>query len=201
MKRTALYFCYCLGLLSATAVNAQAWDTVNLDTFTVRPDGYIYVSPLGEYGMAYCPYEPSQKSTDFWIQCDAFYQGPPENSEAFVVFGIADEKNRSTPSRLWAAGYSLAKQGILFGEIYIHDQSDSIRFQLLTQKPVEINNYQSKNVFRIIFRKEKGQIQVEVNGVPMVVSAPFDTGMLAFTGYMVRNSSVIFEPLRFNIQK
>lgn len=180
--------CATLLFLLCLPIVAQDWQTTNIDTFSDVNSNRIRIVPSGDMpALAIRQLGAPDFSREYFVQGDIFYENP-ETAVVLFAFGYGDS--------LWAAGYSLAEQHILFSEI-LH--SDSAQFQLrnVAVKPVEIRDSRPLYVYRIIFLHQTNMLQIEANGVPMRVPAPFPTRKIDRFGYWVRGAAVEVQPLKF----
>ena len=179
--------CAILLFLLCLPIVAQDWQTTNIDTFLEVNANRIRIVPSGNMpALAIRQLGAPGFSREYFVQGDIFYENP-ETAVVLFAFGYGDS--------LWAAGYSLVEQHIFFSEIA---RSDSAQFQLrnIAAKPVEIRDSRPLYVYRIIFLHQTNELQIEANGVPMRVPAPFPTQRIDRFGYLVYGSAVEVQPLK-----
>ncbi|RMH80085.1 MAG: hypothetical protein D6681_18790 [Calditrichaeota bacterium] len=191
---TLLRYSLLVCLLLSGRGAAQFFTTGQVDTFYFTPDSHLVVTALGGKGMVWQPGRPPQYPHRFWPEGDLWLSEAETPAAVFYLFGTCD-----APSpQLWAAGYSLLHKQILLVRILLAPDS-TVQTRPIAAKPVEILNMREwgKYVFRIIFRKDTKEIQVEVNGVPLRVPFPVALDSFSCFGYLVSRGTVRFEPFHF----
>lgn len=179
-----------LALFLYPALQAQTWQEAGLDSFRVDPRGTVTLGAEAGYGAALRSGEQPPFPRRFWIKGDVQLLSEPVVTDAFFLFGT---KNDSMDI-VYAAGYSLQRQAILFGRADLSDSS-AAALEVLARKPVEIIDPRRRYVFKFIFDHQTHELIAEVNGVPMRTPLPLESRALNCFGYMICDGTVRFQAL------
>ena len=179
-----------LAFFLSPTLYSQAWQEIGLDTFRVDSGEKVILATEAGYGAALRSEEQPTFPRRFWIKGDVQLLSDPVETDAFFLFGT---KHDSTDF-VYAAGYSLQRQAILFGRVDLSDSS-AAALEVLARKPVEIIDSRRRYVFKFIFDHQTNELIAEVNGVPMTAPLPLKSRTLNCFGYMVYDGAVRFQAL------
>lgn len=179
-----------LAFILSPALRAQIWQEIGLDTFRVDPRGPVILATETGYGAALRSDAQPLFPRRFWLKGDVQLLSNPAETDAFFLFG----EQRDSVALVYAAGYSLQRQAILFGRVDLSDSS-AAALEVLARKPVEIIDPRRRYVFKFIFDHQTNELIAEVNGVPMTAPLPLKSRALNCFGYMVYDGSVRFQAL------
>ena len=182
--------CFVWLLLLCGVVAAQNWQLVNIDTFNVDEQQMLISPEDDKMGLAWQYFNLPDSANEFYVQADIFYKTTPE-AKLYFLFGLSKGEGIS----FLASGYDFQQNQIELGNINFVD-STTVVFEQLAAKKVEIHDYRPLYVYRIIINKQKGTIQTEVNGVPMLVNYPFVRQDYRLLGFVVSGGTVQLEKFR-----
>ncbi|HQU70724.1 MAG: hypothetical protein KDI06_03655 [Calditrichaeota bacterium] len=186
-------------LLFSLTLVAQEWQFRELAPFAVLEQSNRRGLMMQELtaserpGLAMAEMDMPEYARKAWMQCD-FWLDPEKPADFYLVFGFGEGDSL----QLWAAGYSLAEKDIRFARVAVDSQN--IRLEPLVEKSVEIRHSQDQYVFRFIFPTDSRELQIEVNGVPLIAERPFGADQLTRFGYLIRGGAVRFFPFYFDGQ-
>ena len=186
-------------LLFSLTLVAQEWQFRELAPFAVLEQSNRRGLMMQELtaserpGLAMAEMDMPEYARKAWMQCD-FWLDPEKPADFYLVFGFGEGDSL----QLWAAGYSLAEKDIRFARVAVDSQN--IRLEPLVEKSVEIRHSQNQYVFRFIFPTDSRELQIEVNGVPLIAERPFGADQLTRFGYLIRGGAVRFFPFYFDGQ-
>lgn len=177
-------------LFLSPALRSQPWQEIGLDTFQVDPRGTVTLAAETGYGAALRSDAQPPFPRRFWLKGDVQLRSNPAETDAFLLFGVQSDSTAT----IYAAGYSLQRQAILFGRADLSDSS-AAALEVLARKPVEIIDPRRRYVFKFIFDHQTDELIAEVNGVPMITPLPLESRALNCFGYMVYGGAVRFQAL------
>ncbi len=170
---------------------AQDWQKFQVDSFYIGTDDKIVLLPhSNEFGISLHHRNSPDFPSRFWLKGDWWLPELYDDADAYFTFGKAFEDSL----QLWAAGYSLSRKKVIFGELTF-GESGKILYRELAQKPVEIIDRRRQYVFMITFLRETNEIKIEVNGVPMLVKSPTSYQGFNHFGYMVKGGKIRFQKM------